>query len=69
MLLSATLSDEIVRLQGHSLANPVRIETEPETMVTDLIEQIFYSVAADSKLALPLWILKNDDVGEDAGVL
>lgn len=62
MLFSATLSDEIVRLQAHLLANPVRIETEPETMVTDLIEQIFYSVSANDKLALLLWILKNDDV-------
>jgi len=41
MLFSATLSEEIVRLQAHLLAHPVRIETEPETMVTDLIEQIF----------------------------
>jgi ATP-dependent RNA helicase RhlB len=62
MLFSATLSDEIVRLQGHLLANPVRIETEPETMVTDLIEQIFYSISADDKLALLLWILKNGGV-------
>jgi len=62
MLFSATLSEEIVRLQAHLLAHPVRIETEPETMVTDLIEQIFYSVSSDDKLALLLWILKNDDV-------
>jgi ATP-dependent RNA helicase RhlB len=62
MLFSATLTEEIVRLQAHLLANPVRIETEPETMVTDLIKQMFYSVSSDDKLALLLWILKNDDV-------
>jgi Superfamily II DNA and RNA helicases len=62
MLFSATLSEEIVRLQAHLLAHPVRIETEPETMVTDLIEQIFYSVSANDKLALLLWILKNGGV-------
>lgn len=62
MLFSATLTDEIVRLQAHLLAHPVRIETEPETMVTDLIKQMFFSVSSDDKLALLLWILKNDDV-------
>ena len=62
MLFSATLTDEIVRLQAHLLANPVRIETDPETMVTDLIKQIFYSVSCNDKLALLLWILKNEDV-------
>ena len=62
MLFSATLTDEIVRLQAHLLANPVRIETDPETMVTDLIKQIFYSVSCDDKLALLLWILNNEEV-------
>lgn len=62
MLFSATLTEEIVSLQAHWLVNPVRIETEPETIVTDLIEQTFYSVSRDEKLALLLWILKNDHV-------
>ena len=62
MLFSATLTEEIVRLQANLLADPVRIETEPETMVTDLIKQIFYSVSAAEKIALLLWILKNDGV-------
>ena len=62
MLFSATLTDKIVRLQAHLLAHPVRIETEPETVVTDLIKQIFFSVSSDDKLPLLLWILKNDDV-------
>ncbi len=62
MFFSATLTAEIVSLVDRWLVNPVRIETESETVVTDLIEQIFYSVSSDDKLALILWILKNDAV-------
>lgn len=62
MMFSATLTDEIVQLQSRWLVNPVKIETEPETVVADLIEQKFYSVACQDKLALLLWILKNDQV-------
>ncbi|MBN2468248.1 MAG: DEAD/DEAH box helicase [Deltaproteobacteria bacterium] len=63
MFFSATLTGEIVRLQDRWLVDPVRIETEPEAVVTDLIDQKFYSVSCDDKLALLLWILNNDDVG------
>jgi ATP-dependent RNA helicase RhlB len=63
MFFSATLTGEIVRLVDRWLVNPVKIETEPETVVTDLIEQKFYSVSRDDKLALILWILKHDAVG------
>jgi ATP-dependent RNA helicase RhlB len=62
MMFSATLTDEIVQLQSRWLVDPIKIETEPETVVADLIEQKFYSVSCQDKLALLLWILKNDQV-------
>ncbi|HOC38220.1 MAG TPA: DEAD/DEAH box helicase [Thermodesulfobacteriota bacterium] len=62
MFFSATLTSEIISLVDRWLINPVRIETETENVVTDLIEQTFYSVSCSDKLALILWILKNDSV-------
>jgi len=62
MFFSATLTGEIVDLVERWLVEPVWIETDAETMVTDLIEQKFYSVSCDDKLALLLWIVRNDDV-------
>ena len=62
MLFSATLSDDIMRLVKSWQVNPVTIEIEPEQIVTDLIEQVCYSVSQDDKKNLLLWILKNDKV-------
>lgn len=63
MFFSATLKGEIIDLVDRWLVDPVRIETETETVITDLIEQKFYSVCRDDKLALILWIIRNDNVG------
>lgn len=62
MFFSATLTGEIIRLVDRWLVNPVRVETESETVVTDLIEQKFYSVSRDDKLALILWLLRHEKV-------
>ncbi|MEI6634722.1 MAG: DEAD/DEAH box helicase [Chlamydiota bacterium] len=61
MLFSATLTPEIVRLVDKWLVDPVMIESEPEQLVTDLIYQKFFAVAAEEKLALLLWLLKHDN--------
>ncbi len=63
MLFSATLTPEIVRLVDRWLVDPVMIESEPEQLVTDLIDQRFIAVAASEKLALLLWLLKHDNAG------
>lgn len=61
MFFSATLTSNIVRLVERWLVNPVTVESEPEQLVTGLIDQRFYAVAADEKFALLLWLLGHDD--------
>jgi len=60
MLFSATLEPEILRLVDRWLQNPVSVEAEPEHVVTDLIDQKFYAVLGNQKLALLLWFLKHE---------
>ena len=61
MFFSATLTPNIVRLVERWLVNPVTVESEPEQLVTGLIDQRFYSVAADEKFALLCWLLGHDE--------
>jgi len=60
MLFSATLEPEIMRLAQSFLHDPVMVETEPEQVVGSTIEQTFYSVAGSEKLAMLLYIIKNE---------
>jgi len=62
MLFSATLEPEVLRLVERWLVNPVSMETEPEHLVTELIDQRFYAVLDSQKLAMLLWLIKNDNV-------
>jgi len=59
LLFSATLDDSILRLASGWLADPVVFESEPEKMVSDNINQTFYSVLREEKLALLLYILRS----------
>ena len=59
MLFSATLEESILRLAAGWLADPVVLESEPEQMVSDNIEQTFYSVLREEKLGLMLHILRT----------
>jgi ATP-dependent RNA helicase RhlB len=59
LLFSATLDESILRLASGWLADPVVLESEPEKMVSDNINQTFYSVLRDEKLALLLYILRT----------
>ncbi len=52
MLYSATLSDIIVRLAGHFMTDPFRIEIESESPTIDTINQVVYAVAAREKLTI-----------------
>ena len=60
MLFSATLEPEIMRLAQSFLQDPVMVETEPEQVVGSTIEQTFYSVAGSEKLAMLLYLIKNE---------
>jgi len=59
MLFSATLDDSILRLSSGWLADPAVVESEPEKLVSDNIEQTFYSVSREEKLGLLLWLLRT----------
>ncbi|MBO5306380.1 MAG: DEAD/DEAH box helicase [Lentisphaeria bacterium] len=61
LLFSATLEDSILRLASGWLVDPIIMESEPEKMVSDDIEQTFYSVLREEKLALTLHILNNEE--------
>ena len=59
MLFSATLEESILRLSAGWLTEPVVIESEPEKLVSENIDQTFYSVSRDEKLGLLLHLLKT----------
>ena len=59
LLFSATLEESILRLAAGWLADPVVLESEPEQMVSNNIEQTFYSVLREEKLGLLLHILRT----------
>lgn len=61
MLFSATLEPSVLRLVDSWLVNPVSVESEPEHVVTDLIEQRFYAVTSDSKLAMLLSVIRAEN--------
>ena len=60
MLFSATLSEDILRLASGWLADPFVVESEPEQLVSDNIDQTFYSVLREEKLALLLYIFRTE---------
>ena len=59
MLFSATLEDSILRLSAGWLAEPAVIESEPEKLVSENIDQTFYSVSREEKLGLLLYLLRT----------
>ncbi len=61
MLFSATLEPSVLRLVDSWLKDPVSVESEPEHMVTELIDQRFYAVTSDQKLAMLLSVIKAED--------
>ena len=59
LMFSATLDESILRLASGWLADPYVVESEPDQLVSDNIDQRFYSVSRDEKLAVTLHILNN----------
>ena len=60
-LFSATLEPAILRLASGWLTDPTVLESEPEQMVSDNIEQTFLTVTREEKLAVLLNILRTRD--------
>ena len=58
-LFSATLEESVLRLASGWLVDPIILESEPEQLVSDNIEQTFFSVLREEKLALLLYILRT----------
>ena len=58
-LFSATLEPAILRLAAGWLVDPIVLESEPEQMVSANIEQTFFTVTREEKLALLLHILRT----------
>ena len=58
-LFSATLEPAILRLASGWLADPTVLESEPEQMVSDNIEQTFLTVTREEKLAVLLNIFNT----------
>ena len=59
MLFSATLEPEVLRLADAFLKNPEFVESEPEQVITDLIDQHFYAVLSEQKLPFLLYLLRT----------
>ncbi len=62
MLFSATFDEKIMRLVRNWMVDPIAQEIEPETVVTDLIKQTFYTISRDEKLPLLIWLINNENV-------
>ncbi len=62
MFFSATFDQKILRLVSSWLKDPVTVESEPEHLVSGLIDQTFFAVTTNEKLPILKWILANDNV-------
>ena len=61
LLFSATLSEDILRLSSGWLTDPFVVESEPEKLVSENIQQVFYSVLREEKLAMLLHIFRTEE--------
>ncbi len=60
MLLSATVSQDILRLTSRYMKDPVHINVSPDTPTVDKIRQTFYTVDEDRKFDLLLRVLVKE---------
>jgi len=63
LLFSATFTKAVIELAKRWQVDPVQLDVEPERLVTDLIDQHFYMVQVNEKIACLVWILKTDTPG------
>ena len=62
LLFSATFNDSILRLVQSWQVDPHKVEIDPENLVTDLVEQKFYTVSTEEKQSVIFWTMENEDV-------
>ncbi|MGP8217587.1 MAG: DEAD/DEAH box helicase [Bacteroidia bacterium] len=62
VFLSATAPEEIKKLAGTLLRNPVNVNIAPVTSTSDLIKQSVYYVSQDKKKSLLSHLLKDDSI-------
>jgi len=60
MLFSATLEPAILRLVESWMKEPEFVESEPQHIVTDLIDQRFYAVLDEQKMAVLLHVIREE---------
>ena len=60
MLFSATLEPAVLRLVDSWMKEPEFVESEPQHIVTDLIDQRFYAVLDEQKMAVLLHIIREE---------
>ena len=60
MLFSATLEPAVLRLVDSWMKDPEFVESEPQHIVTDLIDQRFYAVLDEQKMAVLLHIIREE---------
>ena len=64
LLFSATFSDEIKRLAGGILTNPVTIEVARRNATADTVRQVAYAVASDEKRALLQHLIESKNIAQ-----
>ena len=60
MLFSATLEPAVLRLVDSWMKEPEFVESEPQHIVTDLIDQRFYAVLDEQKMAVLLHVIHEE---------
>ena len=60
MLFSATLEPAVLRLVDSWMKDPEFVESEPQHIVTDLIDQRFYAVLDEQKMAVLLHVIREE---------
>lgn len=62
LLFSATYTDEVLRLGEQWTWNPVKIEIEPDNIVTDTVDQKIYIVTSEQKYRLLVNIINKNQL-------
>ncbi|HET6498888.1 MAG TPA: DEAD/DEAH box helicase, partial [Coriobacteriia bacterium] len=61
MLFSATLSDEVLRVIGNAVNDPVRVDVSPASVPVEAVEQYVYPVNSSQKTELLVALLREID--------
>lgn len=61
MLFSATLSDDVLRVIGKAVHDPVRVDVSPASVPVDAVEQYVYPVNSSQKTELLVALLEEID--------